>query len=142
MLEYADLPKLNTALNALTTVLLLLGFNAIRNRKDVVLHKRFMLSAAMTSGLFLVSYVIYHAKVGSVPYPGHGALKSVYLAILASHVLLAIVNVPLVVITLYRGLKDQREQHKKIAKITFPIWLYVSVTGVVVFVMLYTAIGS
>jgi len=139
MLEYADLPKLNTTLNTITAVLLLVGYHAIKVRKDEARHKRIMLSAAVTSALFLISYVIYHAKVGSVPYPGEGLARKIYLGILLTHVVLAIVNVPLVVMTLYHGLKDHRERHKKIARITFPIWLYVSITGVVVYFMLYGA---
>lgn len=141
MLDYADLPKLNTALNAITTVLLLLGFRAIHHKKDVALHKKLMLSATATSALFLVSYLIYHAKVGSVPYPGQGALRGVYFFVLITHVILAIVNVPLVILTLVRGLRDDRERHRKIARITLPIWLYVSVTGIVVYFMLYSARG-
>jgi len=141
MLDYADLPKLNTALNAITTVLLLLGFRAIHHKKDVTLHKKLMLSATATSTLFLISYLIYHAKVGSVPYPGQGALRGVYFFVLITHVILAIVNVPLVILTLVRGLRDDRERHRKIARITLPIWIYVSVTGIIVYFMLYSARG-
>jgi putative membrane protein len=141
MFDYHDLPTLNTFFNVLTTVLLLAGFRAIHHGKDVARHKRFMLSATATSACFLVGYLIYHAKVGSVPYTGEGLLRPVYFFILITHVVLAVVNVPLVVITLYRGLKDDRERHKKIARITFPIWLYVSVTGVIVYVMVHVFNG-
>lgn len=137
--DYTDLPKLNTTLNAITTVLLLLGFRAIHERRDVARHKRFMLSATVTSALFLVSYLIYHAEVGSVPYPGSGPLKAIYLSILISHIILAIANVPLVALTLMHAFKDNKEKHRKFAKVTFPIWIYVSVSGIVVFVMLYSA---
>ena len=86
-----------------------------------------------------MSYLIYHAEVGSVPYPGSGPLKAIYLSILISHIILAIVNVPLVALTLMHAFKDNKEKHRKFAKVTFPIWIYVSVSGIVVFVMLYNA---
>lgn len=100
-------------------------------------HRRFMLAAAATSGLFLVSYLIYHAQVGSVRFTGRGAARAVYFAILLTHTALAIVNLPLVLRTLYLGLKRRDEKHRRIARWAFPIWLYVSVTGVIVYVMLY-----
>jgi putative membrane protein len=139
MFELTDLPKLNTTLNAITTVLLLAGYHAIRVRRDETRHKKFMLAATTTSALFLVSYLIYHANVGSVPYPGRGALRVVYFVILISHIILAAVNVPMIVMTLWRALTGDKEKHKRIARITFPIWLYVSITGIVVYFMLYSA---
>lgn len=142
MFEYSDLPKLNTTLNAITTILLLCGYHAIRVRKDEARHKKFMLAATTTSALFLISYLIYHAKVGSVPYPGQGPIRVVYFVILITHVILAAVNVPMIIITLWRALSGDKEKHKKIARITFPIWLYVSITGIVVYFMLYSAIDA
>src|SRR5262249_37247614 len=96
-----------------------------------------MLSAVVTSALFLTSYLIYHFHVLSKPYPGQGWRKTLYLSILASHVVLAIVIVPLVIVTLTFALKQRFDRHKKIARITWPIWMYVSVTGVIVYLMLY-----
>ena len=113
-----------------------LGLRAIK-RGDEQKHKMWMLSAVSVSALFLISYLTYHAKVGSVKFDGEGPIRWFYLAILISHIILAAVQVPLIIMTVIRGLKDQREKHKKLAKITAPIWLYVSLTGVVVYVMLY-----
>ena len=96
-----------------------------------------MLSAVTVSALFLVSYLTYHYMVGSVKFEGEGAIRWVYFTILISHVVLAVVQTPMIIITVIRGLKDQREKHKRLARITAPIWLYVSLTGVVVYVMLY-----
>jgi uncharacterized membrane protein YozB (DUF420 family) len=129
-------PTLNAALNAASAVLLLVAYRAIR-RLDVETHRRWMLAAATTSALFLVSYLAYHARVGSVRFAGTGAARSVYFAILGSHTFLAIVVLPLVLRTLYLGLKRRDDRHRRIARWTFPIWLYVSVTGVIVYLMLY-----
>jgi uncharacterized membrane protein YozB (DUF420 family) len=129
-------PTLNAALNAASAVLLLVAYRAIR-RLDIDTHRRWMLAAATTSALFLVSYLAYHARVGSVRFAGTGAARSVYFAILGSHTFLAIVVLPLVLRTLYLGLKRRDDRHRRIARWTFPIWLYVSVTGVIVYLMLY-----
>ena len=134
--EVTDLPAVNASLNATSAVLLLIAYRAIR-RMDIYRHRRFMLAAAATSALFLVSYVIYHAQVGSVRFTGRGVARPIYFAILLSHTALAVVNLPLVLRTLYLGLKRRDEKHRRIARWTFPIWLYVSVTGVIVYVMLY-----
>ncbi len=131
-----DLPALNASLNATSALFLLLAFRAIR-RLEIARHRRWMLSAALTSALFLVSYVTYHALVGSVHFTGQGAVRIVYFTILISHTLLAVAILPLVLRTLYLGLKRRDERHRRIARWTFPLWLYVSVTGVVVYVMLY-----
>ncbi len=96
-----------------------------------------MLTACGTSTLFLVSYVIYHANVGSVPFTGEGAIRTLYFAILISHIILAALVLPLAIVTLVRALQERFDRHRKIARWTLPIWLYVSVTGVVVYVMLY-----
>jgi uncharacterized membrane protein YozB (DUF420 family) len=134
-LDVSALPLVNASLNALTTVLLVVGFALIRARR-IAAHKRVMLAAFASSAAFLVSYVIYHwFKSGPKAYAG--AFRGLYLAILASHVLLAALILPLALITLYRGWSDQRRQHRRIARITLPLWLYVSVTGVVIYGMLY-----
>jgi uncharacterized membrane protein YozB (DUF420 family) len=129
-------PTLNATLNAASAVLLLVAYRAIR-RLDIETHRRWMLAAATTSAVFLVSYLVYHARVGSVRFAGVGPVRTVYFAILGSHTLLAIVVLPFVLRTLYLGLKRRDDRHRRIAKWTFPMWLYVSVTGVVVYVMLY-----
>lgn len=129
-------PTLNAILNATCAVLLVVAYRAIR-RRDVERHRRWMLAAATTSALFLVSYLAYHARVGSVHFLGTGAARAVYFTVLLSHTVLAVAVLPLVLRTLYLGLKRRDDRHRRIAKWTFPIWLYVSLTGVVVYVMLY-----
>ncbi|HUF47290.1 MAG TPA: DUF420 domain-containing protein [Vicinamibacterales bacterium] len=131
-----DLPHLNAALNALAGVLLLCGFYFIRTGR-IDAHRRSMLAAFATSALFLTSYVIYHAQVGSRPYPGTGLMRTVYFAILIPHVILAAAVLPLAILTLRRGLVRDDERHRRIARWTLPIWLFVSVTGVIVYLMLY-----
>lgn len=135
-MSIADLPALNASLNALSAVLLTIGYVMIR-RGDRDRHRLFMLAALVSSTAFLVSYVVYHANVGSRPFPGHGIARAVYFAILVTHVVLAAVIVPLALTTAIRGLRAQFERHIRIARWTLPIWLYVSVTGVVIYVMLY-----
>jgi uncharacterized membrane protein YozB (DUF420 family) len=131
-----DLPALNAILNATSAVLLTIGYALIR-RGDRVMHKRCMLAALATSAAFLTSYVIYHANVGSRPFPGQGPVRVVYFAILITHVILAATIPPLALITASRGLKARYDRHVKIARWTLPIWMYVSVTGVVIYLMLY-----
>jgi putative membrane protein len=135
-LTLADLPALNATLNGTSAILLTIGYVFIR-RRQVTLHKRCMLTALTTSTLFLTSYVIYHANTGSRPFPGAGPVRYVYFSILISHVLLAITIVPLSLVTARRGLRAQYDRHVKIARWTLPLWLYVSVTGVVIYLMLY-----
>lgn len=135
-LTLADLPALNATLNGISAILLTIGYVLIRQGR-VTLHKRCMLTALATSTLFLTSYVIYHANTGSRPFPGIGPIRYVYFSILISHVLLAITIVPLALITASRGLRAQYDRHVKIARWTLPLWLYVSVTGVVIYLMLY-----
>jgi len=130
------LPTLNAILNATSAVLLVVGHRAIR-RLEVDRHRRIMLAAFTISILFLISYVAYHAQVGSVRFTGQGPVRSIYFAILISHTILAATVPPLAGITLYRGLKLRVEKHRRIARWTYPIWLYVSVTGVIVYLMLY-----
>src|SRR5512146_2285467 len=132
----ADLPALNAALNATSTVLLVTGYTLIRAGRRV-LHKRVMLAALASSTAFLTSYVIYHAHTGEHRFPGHGPIRAVYFAILITHVVLAVVIVPLVLVTTVRGLRSDFARHRRIARWTLPLWLYVSVTGVVIYVMLY-----
>lgn len=136
MIPVDQLPTLNAALNGICTVLLLLGYRHIRAGR-ITQHRRTMLTAFATSVLFLISYVIYHAQVGSVPYPGTGIWRVIYFAILIPHVILAAAVLPLALVTLRRGLARHDAAHRRIAKITLPIWLFVSVTGVIVYVMLY-----
>lgn len=136
MIPVEELPTLNAALNSLCTVLLLIGYTHIRAGR-IVQHRRAMLTAFGTSMLFLISYVVYHLQVGSVPYTGQGWLRVVYFSILVPHIILAAVVVPLAILTLRRGLIRDDARHRRIAKITLPIWLFVSVTGVVIYGMLY-----
>ena len=131
-----DLPLVNASLNALSTCLLLYGYWLIRQGKREQ-HKRVMLSAFAVSTVFLVCYLVYHYHVGSVPYEGRGAIRSLYFTILITHVVLAALVPVLAVLTLWRAFQERFDKHRKIAKITFPIWLYVSVTGVIVYLMLY-----
>ena len=132
----SDLPALNATLNAASAVLLLLGWRAIK-RKEIERHRRLMISAACVSAAFLVSYLVYHAHVGSVRFTATGLPRTIYFAILISHTILAAAIVPLVLRTLYLGLKRRDASHRRIARWTFPLWLYVSVTGVVIYLMLY-----
>jgi putative membrane protein len=132
----SDLPTLNAILNATSGVLLLLGWLAIRGRR-IDVHKRYMLAAFVSSVLFLISYVVYHAQAGSKPFPGQGPVRIVYFVILLTHVVLAAGIVPLALVTLTRGLKRADAAHRRVARWTLPIWSYVSVTGVVIYLMLY-----
>ena len=135
-MSYTDLPALNALLNATAAVFLSVGWLLIRRRK-IEAHRLCMLSAFVVSALFLISYVVYHANVGSVPYQGQGPIRMVYFAILITHVTLAAAILPLALVTLSRALARRFDRHRKIARWTLPIWLYVSVTGVVIYVMLY-----
>ena len=135
-MQIEDLPALNAALNGLASVFLVTAYLLIRRGRRE-LHKRFMLAALTTSALFLASYVTYHANAGSVPFPGRGPIRFVYFAILIPHVLLAATILPLALITTARGLTQQYDRHVRIARWTLPVWLYVSVTGVVIYLMLY-----
>lgn len=141
MISLSDLPAINATLNGLSAFLLSLGFCFIR-RKAVTAHKACMLSAFVTSTLFLVSYLLYHAQVGSVPFRGQGWIRPVYFTILISHSVLAAATVPLVLVTLSRALRGRFDRHARIARWTLPVWLYVSVTGVIVYWMLYHLFAS
>ena len=130
------LPSINAALNATAAVLLVWGYTLIR-RKQIQRHRKVMTAAFVTSCLFLVCYIVYHIQVGSVRFQHTGALRTVYLSILTTHTILAAIVPVLAIITLRRGLAARYDKHRQIARWTLPIWLYVSVTGVVVYVMLY-----
>ena len=136
MLSIADLPAVNATLNGLSAILLTTGYILIRQRR-IAQHRLCMLAAFTTSALFLISYLVYHAHIGSKPFQGQGAIRYVYYTILLTHVVLAAVILPMALITLSRALKRHVPRHKAIARWTLPLWLYVSVTGVVVYVMLY-----
>jgi uncharacterized membrane protein YozB (DUF420 family) len=135
-MDYTVLPTVNATLNAISGLFLLAGFVLIRRRR-IDAHRNAMLGAFACSTLFLISYLIYHAQVGSRPFTGQGAIRYVYFAILISHVILATAILPMAISTLSRGLRGRYDDHRRIAKRTFPIWMYVSVTGVVVYLMLY-----
>ena len=131
-----DLPTLNAALNTASAALLLTGWWLIRHgRRDA--HRRAMLAALATSTLFLVSYLTYHFEVGSVRFTGQGPIRTVYFVILVGHTVLAVAIVPLVLVTLRRALRGRFDAHRALARITLPLWLWVSVSGVVVYWMLY-----
>jgi uncharacterized membrane protein YozB (DUF420 family) len=134
--EVAALPGLNAALNATCAVLLVMGWLAIRRRR-IGVHRACMLAACVASALFLVSYVVYHGVAGSRPFAGQGWIRAVYFPILVSHVVLAAVMVPFVLTTVYRALSGRFDRHVPLARRTLPVWLYVSVTGVVVYLLLY-----
>jgi len=136
VLALSDLPALNATLNGTSAVLLSMGYYFIR-RRAIRAHKRCMVGAFATSTLFLISYLVYHYHVGSVRFTGSGWIRALYFAILISHTVLAAVIVPLVLFTLTRAWKAQFDRHKRIARWTLPVWLYVSVTGVVIYWMLY-----
>jgi uncharacterized membrane protein YozB (DUF420 family) len=136
LIAVSDLPAVNAALNATSAVLLSAGYLLIRQGKKES-HRKVMLAAFTISVLFLISYLVYHFQVGSVRFQKQGAIRTVYFAVLLTHTVLAAAVPPLAVITLRRGLKSQFAKHRAIARWTLPIWLYVSVTGVVVYLMLY-----
>jgi uncharacterized membrane protein YozB (DUF420 family) len=135
-LSIASLPLLNATLNGIATVLLVTGYVCIRSGR-IHAHRAAMIAAFVTSVLFLTSYLVYHAQAGSRPFTGQGPIRTVYFAILISHVVLAAVIPPLAALTLWRGLRGRYDRHVRIARWTLPLWLYVSVTGIVVYWMLY-----
>ena len=135
-LSLENLPALNAALNTTSAVLLILGYLCIRKRR-IAAHRALMVAALVVSTLFLTSYLIYHFFQGSRQFPGTGWIQPVYFIILISHTILAVSVLPLALITAWRGLRDRHPAHMKIARWTLPIWFYVSVTGVVIYVMLY-----
>lgn len=134
--RYGALPRVNAALNTASAALLGLGYLLVRRRR-LADHRNCMIAALATSSVFLGSYLLYHSGVGSIRFPGTGALRSVYLSILATHTVLAVSLLPLVGTTLVRALRGQFGRHRRLARVAFPVWAYVSVTGVVVYTMLY-----
>jgi uncharacterized membrane protein YozB (DUF420 family) len=134
--EYAVFPAVNATLNGSSAVLLLIGRWFI-GRGRISIHRAFMIAALVSSSAFLVSYLYYHAHVGSVHFQGQGWSRPVYFSILISHTILAAVVVPMVIITVSRALRERFDRHRAIARWTFPVWMYVSVTGVIIYVMLY-----
>jgi uncharacterized membrane protein YozB (DUF420 family) len=136
MLSVTDLPLVNATLNAVATAFLVTGWRFIK-RGDRAAHRACMLAALACSALFLVSYLVYHAHAGSRPYTGTGPLRAIYFFVLVTHVVLAAAIVPLVILTVTRAWRGRFAAHRAIAMWTLPLWLYVSVTGVVVYLMLY-----
>ena len=136
MLEVTDLPGLNAMLNGLATVLLIAAWIFVKRRR-LIAHRNLMISALVCSVLFLTSYLVYHAQVGSVRFQGTGPVRTVYFTILITHTVLAALVPFLVGITVWRAYRRRWDRHVRIARVTLPIWLYVSVTGVVVYWMLY-----
>ena len=136
MIATADLPAVNATLNGTTAVLLCLGYAMIRRRR-ILLHRTLMLSAFGVSTLFLASYLWYHAHAGMRHFEGRGWIRPVYFAILISHTVLAAAIMPLALTTVYLGLRARHPTHQRIARWALPLWLYVSVTGVIVYLLLY-----
>jgi len=141
MADYSIFPALNATLNGASAILITTG-RALIARKQIRLHRACMIAAVATSSVFLVSYLYYHAHVGSVHFPGHGWARRVYFTILISHTMLAAATVPLVVLSLSYGLRSRFDRHRRISRWTFPVWLYVSITGVIVYIMLYQIYGA
>jgi uncharacterized membrane protein YozB (DUF420 family) len=136
MIDYTQLPAVNATLNLIAGIFLLTGYVLIK-RRQINAHRNAMLGAFASSTLFLISYLVYHAQVGSRPFTGQGVIRYVYFAILISHVVLATAILPMALSTLSRGLRGRYTEHRRIATKTFPAWMYVSVTGVIVYLMLY-----
>lgn len=135
-MSLTDLPLLNALLNMTSSIFLVIGYYFIRKKRKLM-HKRMMIAALTTSALFLTSYLIYHYHVGSVRFQGTGTIRIVYFTILFTHTVLAVLVPPLALITLSRALRERFDSHRRIARWTLPIWFYVSISGVAVYVMLY-----
>ncbi len=136
----SDLPALNAILNSCATALIIAGLVAIKLRKPKV-HTGFMIGALTVSAVFLTSYLIYHYHVGHVRFAGEGTVRVVYFTILITHLILAIANLPMIILTVIPALRKKYDKHRRLAKITAPIWLYVSITGVIVYLMCYRWFG-
>jgi len=141
MPDYSIFPALNATLNGASAVLITTG-RVLIGRKQVRLHRACMIAAVVTSSIFLVCYLYYHAHVGSVHFPGQGWARGLYFTILISHTILAAAVVPLVLLSLNHGLRARFDKHRRIARWAFPVWLYVSITGVIVYIMLYQIYGA
>ncbi|MTI19808.1 DUF420 domain-containing protein, partial [Fulvivirga sp. RKSG066] len=133
--DFSFLPPIYASINGLTAILLIAGLIAIKNKKMKV-HENLMKTCIGLSALFLVMYVVYHMTSDSTPYGGEGTMRYIYFFILISHILLSIVVIPLVLFTFVRALSERFDKHRKLARITFPVWLYVAITGVVVYIMI------
>lgn len=140
MIQIEDLPALNAVLNTITASLLVAGLTAILKGKKE-LHQKLMMAAFVTSSLFLAGYLVHKIFHGPTRFQGEGMIRTVYFTILFTHTILAVVNLPLILRTFFLALKGRFEEHKRMARWTFPIWMYVSVTGVVVYLMLYQGLG-
>jgi len=141
MLSLHQLPTLNAALNGTSALLLVCGYRFIR-RREITAHRICMIAACAVSALFLISYLAYHYQVGTVRFPGSGWLRGLYLTVLLSHTLLAALVPPLAIMTLWRAVAERFDKHRRLARWTLPIWLYVSITGVIVYWMLYHLAGA
>lgn len=135
-MNVSDLPTVNAALNLISAVLLTFGYVNIRKGKQEV-HKKFMISALISSALFLTSYLIYHYQVGSVPYPYEDWTRTVYLAVLVPHIFLAAVMVPFILVMVWWAFRGSFDRHRRLARWVWPVWMYVSISGVTVYLMLY-----
>ncbi|MCC7430859.1 DUF420 domain-containing protein [bacterium] len=135
-MSVTDLPTLNAILNLVSTIFLVSGFVSIKNGKRET-HKKFMVSALLSSTFFLTSYLIYHYKVGSVPYPYHDWTRPIYFVILIPHVVFAAVVVPFIVLAVWFAWNEKFAKHVKLVRFVFPVWVYVSITGIVIYAMLY-----
>ena len=135
-MTFSDLPAINASLNGLSAIFLIAGYIQIR-RKNRQAHQKFMMAAVVTSALFLICYVVYHAKAGRTVFRDPAWFRPFYLGLLLTHTVLAVTIVPMVVVTLVRALRERFDSHRKIARWTWPIWMYVSVTGVIIYLLLY-----
>lgn len=136
-MSFTDLPAVNAVLNSIAALLLIGGYIAVKRKRNRAAHKRLMLAAVAASALFLTTYLLYHYRVGSVPYPYHDWTRPVYFAVLIPHVILAAVTAPFIIAALWLALKGKFETHVKLVKWVWPVWIFVSVSGVVVYLMLY-----
>lgn len=135
-MQITDLPTINAILNGLCTLFLLFGYIQIKQGNKQI-HQKYMMGALITSVIFLITYVIYHFQVGSVPYPHHDWTRPIYFAILIPHIILAAVNVPFIILLVWRAQQEHFERHKKLARYVWPSWMFVSLTGVIIYLMLY-----
>lgn len=140
-MSVTDLPMINAGLNSISTLLLLLGYRSIRHGARQQ-HRRFMLAAVATSSLFLASYLVYHTSVGSVPYPLHDWTRTLYFVVLVPHIVLAAIMAPAIVIALYYALRGKFDRHARLTRWVWPVWMFVSVSGVVIYWMLYHHAGA
>ncbi len=136
MISFSTLPAVNASLNGMSAVFLLAGYRYIRQRNQAA-HERYMKAAVVTSALFLICYIIYHLKAGRTVFTNPPWFRPIYLTLLLTHTVLAVTIVPLIIITFTRALRQRFDAHRKIARLTWPLWMYVSVTGVIIYLLLY-----